>query len=652
MLNLKKDVRKLADNKETATFIIEHIGGEENVASLVHCATRLRFQLKDTSKVEEEALKNHPGILTAVESGGQYQVVIGNHVAKVYQEIMNQYNIQSGDNASDNSTTNADEIKKSVRSKNPLAKVFEYISGTFSPLIPALAGAGMVKALLAVLTMFEWLSEESSTYAVLEAASNGLFYFFPIFVGISAAKYLNANPYVGGIIGAGLLEPSFTALMDSSQSLDFLGIPLIISDYSTTVFPLLVAIAFFAPLERFIKKYTPDTIQLFFVPMMSIMIMTPLTALIFGPFSQYLSQLIADGLVALLSFSSVLTGMIMASVWPFLVVLGVHWGLTPITLDNLARNGDPLNAMQAGATFAQMGIAFGVFLRYRKNKNIRSLSFAATLSGVFAGVTEPILYGLVLRYRRLIPILLISGAVGGGLVGFFDARLLSYAFNSVLTIPAYSPIPQYVLSITIAFAVAAILTFIFGLGKDADTTLEAEAANEMSNEANAVEAEAAANDKEELVEGNQIKIHSPLDGELVPLTEVEDEVFSSGAMGQGAAIIPTDGKLVAPFDSKITSFFPTKHAIGLTDENGVELLIHIGMDTVQLNGKHFTSSVEEGQKVKQGESLVNFDVSAIQQAGYSVVSPIIVTNTNDFKQVASEKSRHVEPSDTIITVVK
>jgi len=642
----------MANNKETATFIIEHIGGEENIISLVHCATRLRFQLKDTSKVDEEALKNNPGILTAVESGGQYQVVIGNHVAKVYQEIMNQYQIQSGDSTSNDSASNADEIKKSVRSKNPLAKVFEYISGTFSPLIPSLAGAGMVKALLAVLTMFNWLSEESATYAVLDAASNGLFYFFPIFVGISAAKFLNANPYVGGIIGAGLLEPSFTSLMDSSQNLDFLGIPLIISDYSTTVFPLLVAIAFFAPLERFLKKYTPDTIQLFFVPMLSIIIMTPLTALIFGPFSQYLSQLIADGLVALLSFSSALTGMLMASVWPFLVVLGVHWGLTPITLDNLARNGDPLNAMQAGSTFAQMGIAFGVFLRYRKNKNIRSLSFAATLSGIFAGVTEPILYGLILRYRRLIPILMVSGAIGGGLVGFFDARLLSFAFNSVLTIPAYSPIPQYVLSIAIAFAVAAILTFIFGLGKDADASLEAETANAVAAESNEeVKAEAAADDKEELVEGTQIQIHSPLEGELVPLTEVEDEVFSSEAMGKGAAILPTNDTLVAPFDSKITSFFPTKHAIGLTDKNGIELLIHIGMDTVQLNGEHFLSSVEEGQEVKQGDTLVKFDVEAIQQAGYSVVSPVVVTNTDSFKQVASEKSRHVGSSDSIITVV-
>ncbi|MCF1616673.1 beta-glucoside-specific PTS transporter subunit IIABC [Tetragenococcus koreensis] len=643
----------MADNKETAKFVVEHIGGQENVDSLVHCATRLRFKLKDTSKVDEEALKNNPGVLTAVESGGQYQVVIGNHVAKVYQEIMNQYDIQSGDDHGNDAETSADEIKKSVRSKNPIAVVFEYISGTFSPLIPALAGSGMIKAILAVLTMFDWLGEESSTYAVLDAASNGLFYFFPVFIGISAAKFLKVNPYVGGVIGAGLLDPSFTSLMDVNQSLDFMGIPLIISDYAQTVFPMLVAIAFYAPLERFLKKYTPDTIQLFFVPMMGILIMVPLTALIFGPFSQYLSQAIANGLVSLLALSSVLTGVVFAAVWPFLVVLGVHWGITPIQLDNLARGGDPLNAMAAGATFAQMGIAFGIFLRYRKNKDLSSLSLAGTVSGIVAGVTEPILYGFILRYRRLIPILIVSSAVGGGLVGLFGAEMYSYAFNSVLTIPAYGPIPQYVFSVAVSFVVGTVLTFIFGLGKEADATIATESSNGGTNEtAEEVEAEAEANDKEELVEGTQIDIASPLDGELIPLSAVEDEVFSSEAMGQGDAIIPTDGKLVAPFDGKIASVFPTKHAIGLTDENGIELLIHIGMDTVQLEGKHFTNHVEKGQMIKQGDALITFDVAAIKEAGYSVVSPVIVTNTNDFKQVASEKSRHVTPGDKIMTVVK
>ncbi len=635
----------MANNKEIAEFVVEHIGGEENVNSLVHCATRLRFKLKDTGQVDEEALKNNPDILTAVESGGQYQIVIGNHVAKVYQEIMNEYNIDSA-NAEE---SDADEIKQSARSKNPLSRVFEYVSGTFSPLIPALAGSGMIKALLAVLTMVGWLNADSSTYAVLNAASNGLFYFFPIFIGISAARFLKANPFVGGVIGAGLLDPSFTALLDTGQNLDFMGIPLIMSSYANTVFPMLVAIAFYAPLERFIRKYTPDTIQLFFVPMMGILIMVPLTALAFGPFSQYISLLIASGLEMLLGFSSTLTGIIFASIWPFLVLFGVHWGITPITLDNLARGGDPLNAMAAGATFAQMGIAFGVFLRYRKNKRLNSLALAGTVSGVLAGVTEPILYGLVLRYRRLIPIMIVSSAVGGGMIGLFGAEMYSYAFNSVLTIPAYGPIPQYVLSVGTAFVLGTVLTFIFGIGEEPKEETTATATTANTEEINA---EAQAYDKEELAEGTQITIATPLEGELIPLSEVEDEVFASGAMGQGAAVIPTVGKLVAPFTGEVTTLFPTKHAIGLTDENGIELLVHLGMDTVELNGEHFTSHVGDGDEIQQGDVLITFDIEAIKQAGYSVVTPLIITNTNEFKQVASEKSRHVEPGDKIVTVVK
>lgn len=294
------------------------------------------------------------------------------------------------------------------------AKVFEYISGTFSPLIPALAGAGMIKALLAVLSMLNWIDVEGTTYAVLNAASSGLFYFFPIFIGISAARQLNANPFVGGTIAAGLLEPSFTALLERTGDISFMSVPLIATDYTSTVFPLLIAMAIYAPLERIIKKYTPDTIQLFFVPMLGILIMMPLTALVFGPFAQYVSAGIGASITFLSEFSSVLTGVVIASVWPFLVILGVHWGVVPIMIDNFSKGGDIIGPITSGSVFAVMGIAFGIFLRSRRNKDLRSLALAGTLSGLLAGVIEPILYGLVLRYRRLIPLMLLSGALGGG----------------------------------------------------------------------------------------------------------------------------------------------------------------------------------------------------------------------------------------------
>lgn len=611
-------------NKEIAKFVMDHIGGQSNVNSLVHCATRLRFQLKDESIVDEKALKNNPNILTAQSKGGQYQVVIGNNVAKVYAEIVNNTDIQAGGTTDADPSETAADINREKKQKNPVSVVFEYISGTFSPLIPALAGAGMVKALLAILNLFSFWDPESTTGLVLHAASNGLFYFFPIFVAISAGKYFKVNPWVAGVIGASLLDPSFTGLAEVGGNLNFMGIPLLISDYSQTVFPMLVAIAIYAPLERFLKKYIPDTIQLFAVPMISILVMVPLTALAFGPSSQFFSGLIADGLLWLLDFSSLLTGMVITAAWPFLVILGVHWGITPISLDNLTRGGDPLNAMAAGATFAQMGIAFGVFLRYRKNKNLSSLSLSATISGILAGVTEPILYGIILRYKRVIPILVVSSAVGGGILGMLGTQMTSYAFNSVLTIPAYAPIPQYVIGISAAFITGTVLTFIFGLGDDVDG--DAKEDDEPSKSKPTPEAtETQAVSDETLIK--------PLKGTSLPLDQVEDPVFSSGAMGQGVAVEPSEGLLVAPADGEIILLADTKHAIGMKTAQGAEILMHVGLDTVELEGKPFDAKVAVGDQVKQGDTLLEIDLAAIKVAGKAITTPVILTNAGDYTEV-------------------
>lgn len=617
-------------NKETAKFVMDHIGGQSNVNSLVHCATRLRFQLKDESIVDEEALKNNPNILTAQAKGGQYQVVIGNNVSKVYTEIINNTDVQAGGTTDADPSETAADNDREKKQKNPVSVVFEYISGTFSPLIPALAGAGMVKALLAILDLFPWWSDTSTTAAVLQAASNGLFYFFPIFVAISAGKYFKVNPWVAGVIGAALLEPNFTALAEAGGNLNFMGIPLLMSNYSQTVFPMLVAIAIYAPLERFLKKYIPDTIQLFAVPMLSILIMVPLTALAFGPFSQFFSDLIASGLLWLLDFSSLLTGMVMAAAWPFLVILGVHWGITPISLDNLNRGGDPLNAMAAGATFAQMGIAFGVFLRYRKNQNLRSLSLSATISGILAGVTEPILYGIILRYKRVIPILVISSAVGGAVLGALGTEMTAYAFNSVLTIPAYGPIPQYVIGILVAFVTATVLTFIVGLGDDVSgDAKENTETNEEATKNDATEAPLV----NETQAGTKETLLKPLIGTSLPLDQVDDPVFSSGAMGEGVAIEPSEGLLLAPADGEIILLADTKHAVGLKTVQGAEILMHVGLDTVELEGKPFNAKVAVGDRVKQGDTLLEIDLDEIKAAGKPTTTPVIVTNAGDYADI-------------------
>ncbi|MFJ7978255.1 beta-glucoside-specific PTS transporter subunit IIABC [Peribacillus sp. NPDC096379] len=610
------------DNRELAKKIVEKVGGEDNINSLVHCATRLRFKLDDRSKAKKDELQNMEGVITVVESGGQFQVVIGNHVPKVYAEVMKVAKISGETNKE--STSN--------EKVSPVSKVFEYISGTFSPLIPALAGAGMIKALLAILTLLHWINVDGSTYAVLNAASGGVFFFLPIFVGITAALKLGANPYVGGAIGAGLLEPSFTALLEHGARSEFLNLPLILTNYSSTVFPMLIAIAIFALLEKWVKKITPSVLTLFFTPMVCLLVMVPLTALVFGPFAVYVSDGIMNGVSYLSSVSAILTGVIIAGVWPFLVILGVHWGVVPIAISAFAKGGDVILPITAASTFAQMGVAFGVFLRAR-DKKLKSLTLGAVLSGVLAGVTEPIIYGVIMRYRRLIPIMVIAGVIGGAIVATFDVRLFTFTFNSILTIPAYQPPVQYTIGVMIAFLVGTILTFIIGYEKKKE---------EIKPEQTTPVPPAR---------DNKMAIASPIEGTLLPLADVPDPVFSSGAMGKGVGIEPTIGRAVAPFDGTVTMIFPTSHAIGLTSNDGVEVLIHIGLDTVQLEGKHFTAHVENGQAVNQGDILVEFDIAGIKEAGYKVTTPVIVTNTTNYLDVIADEPKEVVSGQSILTVI-
>lgn len=617
------------DNKQLGSRIVELVGGEGNINSLVHCATRLRFKLKDTKKADKQALSEIADVLTVVEKGGQFQVVIGNKVGKVYTEIMNHHHISAGEGGEDKNEQNKSGV---------VSKVFEYISGTFSPLIPALAGAGMIKALLALLSTFHWIDTAGNTYAVLNAASSGVFYFLPILVGITAAKKLGANLFVGGAIAASLLEPNFTALLSAEGSTSFMHIPLIVVDYSSTVFPILIAMALYAPLERFLKKYTPDMIQLFFVPMVSLLVMVPLTALVFGPFSDYLSAGLGSGVIFLLDKSAILTGIIIASIWPVLVILGVHWGVVPIMISNFSRGGDMIGPITAASTFAQMGIAFGIFLRYRKDKNLGSLSLASTLSGLLAGVTEPIIYGIILKYKRLLPLLFISGAVGGAIVAIFKIKVFTFVFNSILTIPAYTPSIGYAIGIGAAFFLAAALAFI--VGKDGKKK-EEDTVEEMQDNHSTVPAAKG-----------KIEISSPLVGEMIALDSIEDPVFSSGAMGKGMAIEPTIGLVVAPFDAKVSTLLSSNHAIGLVSKEGVEVLIHVGMDTVQLGGTHFEAFVQQEDTVKKGDKLLSFDIDAIQKAGYKTTTPVVVTNTSDYLDVIPAHSGKKDIGETIVTIVE
>lgn len=605
-----------------AKEIVHLVGGEQNIISVVHCATRLRFTLKDHSQAEKTNLQNLDGVLSVVENSGQFQVVIGSHVSEVYKDVVKFANV---------GTTTKDS---SVKTKgNVIAKVFEVISGSFSPLLGALAGAGMLRALLALLTMTGLLSSESGTYSILTAAGNAIFFFLPIFLGITIASKLGANSYVGGMIGAALLDPNFTSLLHNKGDIThFLGIPVVLMNYSSSVFPVFIAVSIYALLDRFLRKIIHKDLQMFLVPMLSLIIIVPLTVMAFGPFGVYFGNSIGVFINFLYSESGTLTGALMGGAWTFLTLFGIHTGFTPFILENLAKGGDPLLALVSAAVFSQIGLAFGIFLK-TKDKKVKALAGSTLLPGLLSGITEPILYGLMLRYKRTIPYVVIAGIVGGGVSGLVGAKAMAYAFPSALSLPIYSPLVLYIMAMLSAFAVATFLTVIFGY----------EDKKKIEVEENRVEAGETIIKQEAIV--------SPLTGVIKPLADVDDPVFASEAMGKGIAIEPTIGKAVSPVNGTITTVFPTGHAIGITSDEGAEVLIHIGINTVQLEGKYYSPVVKQGDRVSQGDLLVNFDIDKIKEAGYPVTTPIIITNTDRYIDIVEMNKETVHEKEGLLTLV-
>lgn len=605
-----------------AKEIVQLVGGEQNIISVVHCATRLRFTLKDHSKADKNNLEKLDGILSVVENSGQFQVVIGSHVSEVHKKLPNLTNVSS----------NSEDLSEKPKG-NIIAKIFEVISGSFSPLLGALAGAGMLRALLTLLTMTGVLSTESGTYTILLAAGDAIFFFLPIFLGITVSSKLGANPYVGGMIGAALLDPNFTGLLHNQGDIThFLGIPVVLMNYSSSVFPVFIAVSIYAVLDRFLRKIVHKDLQMFLVPMLSLLIIVPLTAIAFGPFGVYIGNSIGQFINFLYSESGVLTGALMGGAWIFLTLFGIHTGFTPFILENLASGGDPILALVSAAVFSQIGLAFGIFLK-TKDKKLKALAGSTLLPGLFSGITEPILYGLALRYKRTIPYIVIAGVAGGGVSGLLGAKATAYAFPSALSIPIYSPLVSYIIAMLIAFAVATILTVIFGYEDKKKKVIEE----------NRVEAGEPLITREAIV--------SPLTGEIKLLAGVDDPVFASESMGKGIAIEPTVGKAVSPVDGIVTTIFPTGHAIGITSDQGAEILIHIGINTVQLGGKYYSPVVKQGDRVKQGDLLVNFDIEKIKEAGYPVTTPIIITNTNRYIDIIELNKKTVQVKEALLTLV-
>ena len=609
------------DYSKTAAGVLSGVGGEENVSSLVHCATRLRFVLKDESKANAATIKAVPGVVTVAQAGGQYQVVIGNDVPEVYAEIGK----ISKFGGSDAAAAESDAPKG-----NLFNRFIAMISSIFTPLLWALAGTGLLKAFLAAAVTFGWIATDNSTYAVLNALSDGLINFLPMALAFTAARYFKANEFTAFAIAAALLYPTITPLV-GAEGLTFFGIPFTMVTYVSSVIPIIVIVWLQSHAERFLLKVLPSAVKRFLTPMIVVAIAVPLVFLAIGP----LSSLIGGGLAAAIGwvFQTVpwLGGAIMGGLWQVFVIFGLHWGLVPLFQLELQTTGQMLLIGPVfAAVLAQAAAVAGVLVRTR-NQNLRSLAAPATLSGFLAGITEPAIYGINLPLKRPFAFGVVGGALGGALIAMGGVFSKAFVVPSGLALPALlgnGNMLMLGIGLLVAIAVPFVLVVVFGFTDPVDAAAPA--------------TPAVATDTVVL---------SPVDGTVVPLTEVPDAAFADGSLGKGVAIRPTSGAVYAPFDGTVVAAFPTGHAVGLRGVDGVELLIHVGLDTVKLGGEHFTLKVQSGTEVKAGDLLVEFDGDAIEKAGYDLITPVIVTNGDLYPDVSDVASGPLSHGETLFRAI-
>lgn len=636
------------DYDALAKFVLDHVGGTENVVSLRHCVTRLRFKLKDESRADTAALKNHEWIIDVIQKGGQYQVVIGNDVEDAFDAVMKLGKFAGS--ASDVSDVNDNE------GKSAFDRIVDMISAILTPTIPLLAGCGIIKGLLAFCTAMKWLDSTSGFVQILSAAGDSLFYFFPIFLGYTSAEKFGMNKLLGMAIGATLVHPTIVGLkaaeplftlfegtpIATNVTTTFLGIPVLMVSYTSSVMPIIAATFFGARVEKFFKKIVPDVVKMFVVPAATLSITVVLTLLLVGPVVTWISQLIAAGITAVQQFSPVLTGVLVGGLWQVLVVFGLHHAFAPIALNSLMVQGyENLTCYMAAVPFTTMAVVLAVYLR-TKDKKLKSVALPAVISSFF-GVSEPSIYGVTLPLKRPFAFTLVSSAVGGAILGFFGCMRYTQGGLGFFNIPAFINPASPELDMTfygvfvalgVAMAMGFLLTFFFGV--PAATAQSADDAN--------VDADADVQIKQEV-------FVAPVAGEVVALEDVDDEVFASGSVGKGVAVKPSEGTIVAPADGEVTMLFKTGHAVGITTASGAELLIHIGIDTVQLDGRGFEAQVKMGDSVKQGQPLVTFDRDVLASEGYDDTVIFLVSNSASFQDVVRSQDASASTDRELLAVL-
>ena len=624
---------KVRDYKKLAQTIVDIIGAD-NIVSAGHCATRLRLVLKETPADAKEKISALPGVITVVENGGQFQIVIGPHVVDVYNEFKNLVDLSE--------SNDLEAEKKSI-----MSRVIATMSAVFAPFIYILAAAGLLQGILILSKLAFPTFEATGTYRIFDMISWAPFTFLPILIAITASKHFKANTYIAIACCAALVSPTLAELTQqvaSGKAIDLFGLPLSQTTYTSSVLPPLILVWILSYVERFVEKRLPGVVKQLFTPLICLVLMVPLTLLVLGPASSVVAAGIANGYNWLVQVAPPLAALIIGGFWQIFVIFGVHWGITPVIMANFDMYGrDSFQAFQTIAVTAQVAATLGVFLK-ANSKELKNVSLSAVITGLFR-ITEPAIYGVTLRFKRPFIYGCVAGGIGAVVASFFEPYYFAYAgLPSILTsVNAIDPkMPMSFIGLVIGLGVAIVtaiaLNLIFGFG---ETPAKDEKIKAQVEDAPGTPVEVLKN----------VAISSPLQGEVMPLSQVPDEVFSSGMMGQGVAIMPTDNKVYAPFDGKVAMVTGSKHAIGLTADNGIELLIHVGLDTVQLNGAPFNYKVAEGDRFKAGDVLLEFDLAAIKQADLSPITPIIVTNSAAYAMITPENElKNINTNEPILQI--
>ena len=612
-------------NKETAIEILQLVGGEANISFVTHCATRLRFVLKDDSLADMNALDKVEGVLKAQHKGGQLQVVIGAKVDKVYSELTQIANIQND--------AESEETKK----RNPFNAVLETIAGIFTPILPALVGCGMVKCVSTILTTTGVFAPTDGFIVVANIIGDCIFYFMPFFLASSAARKFKTSECLAVALAGCLMYPTImegaAAIAKTGiDSFSFLGLPILFVKYSSTVIPIILSVWLMSYVYKFVNKIIPDVLKVILVPMIVLFIMVPVELVAVGPFGSYVGTWLSGLISSLFDASGVVAGFFLGFFRPILVMFGMHYSIMPMQIQQVAELGYTVMIPSAlAANVAQAGAVFAVFLLTR-DKTIKGAAGSSTISALF-GVTEPAIYGVNLKFKKPFFAGCLAGGIVSGIFGIVHASATAIALPGILAVGTYQA-DSYIfiiLGVIASFLLAMIFTLVI-----------CKSDFKKSEQAFAIETKP--------LEIKESPVFSPMDGEVISLANVDDKMFSQELLGKGAAIQPTNGVVYAPFDGEVQAMFKTNHAIGLRNEKGVELLIHVGMDTVNLEGKYFIPKVVQGQKVVTGEVLLTFDIDAIKAEGYDVITPIIVTNTADFEAVLSVAQGTIQHGEPLLDV--